>query len=318
MTIDRPSATITIDGQDLSLAESATAALFVAATTASAHDRATLTLGPGSPALDAAPDAHVEISMSAAGAESEGLVFTGSIARVAHQPWGTEVHALSASSALDRVHVGRAYLSRTVGDIVADLLGEAGVASGDVAAGATLPVFYVDEVRSAWRHVCRLASLVVGELTSAADGSINLRPARTGAAGHTYRAGAELLSWAVGRQQDLVAARSVGPFSAASEQGAEAWSLVHHDPGGSGAHLVHPVLRDRDLAQSVDDATAAARASAGGQGWAVVTGDASVRAGDLVELDSVERAEATYRVVTVRHQIDLTGFSTTLRLEGAA
>lgn len=315
MTIGRPAATISIEGQDLSLAESATAALFVTSTTTGAHDRATLTLGPGSPALDVAPDARVEVSL---GDGDEELVFTGAVARVAHQPWGTEVHALAATAALDDVRVGRAYLSRTAGDIVTDLLGEAGVRGGDVASGPTLPVFYVDESRSAWRHICKLAALIGAELTAAPDGGLNLRPPRTGTALHTFRAGAELLSWAVGRSHELVAARSVGPFSAAGEQGAEAWSLVHHDPGGSGPHVVHPLLRDRDIAQSVDDATASARARAGNEGWAVVVGDGAIRAGDLVGLDSVERAAATYRVVTARHEVDIDGFRTTLRLEGAA
>jgi len=315
VSIGRPTATVTIEGQDLSLAESATAALFVVATTTTAHDRATLTLGPGSPALDIAPDARVEVSL---GIDDVDLVFTGTVARVAHEPWGTEVQALASSAALDDVRIGRAYLSRTVGDIATDLLGAAGVGVGAVDSGPTLPVFYVDESRSAWRHLCKLAALVLAEVTSSPNGDVNLRPPRTGAPDHTVRAGAELLSWAVGRRHGLVAARTVGPFSAASEQGNEAWSLLHHDPGGSGPHHVHPLLRDRDIAQAVDGATDASRSRSGNEGWATVTGDQSIRPGHLIELASVDRAAATYRVVTARHEIDLGGYRTTLRLEGAA
>lgn len=315
MTISRPDATVSIDGQDLSLAESATATLFVVSTTTLAHDRATLTLGPGSPVLDIGPDARVEISI---GTAELAAVFTGAVARVAHQPWGTEVHALSTSAALDAAHVGRAYLDRTAGDIVGDLLGEAGVGVGAVENGPALPIFYADEGRSAWRHLCRLANLVLAELTSDPSGAVNFRPARSGTADHTLRAGAELLSWAVGRRNDLAAVPSVGPFSAASEQGADAWSLLHHDPGGSGAHRVHPLLRDRDIAQAVDDATRASRDRAADEGWATVTGEAAIRAGDLVELESIERAASTYRVVTARHEIGIDGFVTTMRLEGAS
>lgn len=315
MTISRPAATIAIEGQEFSLAESATATLFVVATTTGAHDRATLTLGPGSPALDVGPDARVEVSIGNGDVET---VLTGTVVRIAHQPWGTEVHVLSSTAALDRVRIGRAYLDRTVGEIVTDLLGEAGVGAGEVANGPKLPVCYVDEGRSAWRHVGKLATLTGAELTSDPNGDVNLRPPRSGTAGHTFRSGAELLSWAVGRRDDLVAAPAVGPFSAASEQGADAWSLVHHDPGGSGPHRIHALLRDRDIAQTVDDATALARTRAGNEGWATVTGDASIRAGDLVELESVERAESTYRVLTVSHEIDLDGFRSTMRLQGAS
>ncbi len=315
MTISRPDATISIDGQDLSLAESATATLFVVSTSTLAHDRATLTLGPGSPVLAVAPGARVEVSL---GTSDLDAVFTGAVARVAHQPWGTEVHALSASAALDAVRVGRAFRDQSIGDIVSNLLAEGGVNAGAIEGGPTLPVFYADEGRSAWRHLCRLAGLVLAELTSDASGAVNFRPPRSGTADHTLRAGAELLSWAVGRRNELAAVPSVGPFSAASEQGADAWSLLHHDPGGSGAHHVHPLLRDRDIAQVVDDATAVARSRAGDEGWATVMGDAAIRAGDLVELESIERAAATYRVVTSRHEIGIDGFVTTMRLEGAS
>ena len=316
MSLPRPAATVTIDGQDLSLAESATATLAVVSTTTGSHDLVTLTLGPGSPVLDIAPAAAVEVSLG--NTDSVEPVFTGTVARVAHQPWGTEVHAFAATSALDGVRIGRAYLSRTVGDIVRDLAGEAGVTPGDIDTGPTLPVFYVDESRPAWRHVRNLARLTVTELTCAPDGGLNVRPPRSGTADHTLRAGAELLAWAVGGQKDLPAAPAIGPFSGASEQGAEAWSLVHHDPGGSGSHRVHPLLRDRDVAQLVDDATTKARSRVSRDGWAVVVGDASIRAGDLVELDQVERAEATYRVISAMHEIDLGGFRTTLRLEAAS
>jgi phage protein D len=307
---------VTVDGQDLGLAESATTSLAVLATTTGAHDRATLTFGPGSPALDASPAASVAVALGY-GSDLEA-VFTGTVARVAHQPWGTEVTALAATSALEGVRVGRAYVGRTVGDIVRDLAGEAGVSPGEVEAGPTLPVFYVDEARSAWRHVRNLARLTAAELSSAPDGGLHLRPPRAGTADHRLRAGAELLAWAVGGQSELAPAPGSGPYSAASEQGTEAWSLVHHDPGGSGSHRVHPLLRDRDTCQLVDEATTKARSRAGRTGTAVVVGDPAIRAGDLVELRSVERAEDTYRVVSARHEIGPDGFRTTLRLEGVA
>jgi phage protein D len=114
-----------------------------------------------------------------------------------------------------------------------------------------------------------------------------------------------------------MAPAEVGPFGAASEQGAEAWSLVHHQPGGSGVHRVLPAVRDREAASAVDQAVAAAHERTAAAGRVVSTGQPKVRAGDLVELDGVERAGATYRVRRARHRIDGAGFRTALDVEAA-
>jgi len=320
VTLRRPAAVLRFDGRDLALDESAAAAVTVELTTTGGHDRATIVLGPGSPVLDVAAAAAIEIELG----DDGGTVacFAGTVAQVLHRPWGTVVEALSATFALDGLRVGRVYVGRTIGDIVSDLASAARVTPGEIDASTNLTVFHADEARTAWRHVRGLAALCGAELTSGERGEINLRPPRTGAADHTMRGGADLLEWAVGARPQPLASAPAGPFSAASEQGSDAWSLVHHDPGGGGFRSVMPTVRDRDLAQLVDDGRAAGQRRAGRRGRLVVVGDASIRAGHLVELDAagvdpVDRATGTYRAVTVRHEIDRGGFRTELWIEAA-
>jgi phage protein D len=316
LTLQRPAAELTVDGRKLTLAEAAIAQCAVESSVLGQHDRATIVLAPLSPLLDTAAGAQAELAIGY-GDDTE-TVLTGTVGRVGQVPWGTCLEVLSKSSALDGVRVGRAYVQQTVGDIARDLLGQGGVDPGDVDGGATLAVYHVHERRSAWHHLRALAVLFGVELSSGGDGSVNLHAPRTGTADHTFRAGAEFLGWVAGTNAERAKRPSTGPFSAASEQGSDAWSLVHHEPGGSGDHGVFPAIRDQDGASARDDAVEGARLRAKGFARASVTGNAALRAGDLVELDGVDRAAGTYRTLAVTHRIDDGGFVSTLTLEAAA
>jgi phage protein D len=316
MALPRPAAAVVVDGRELSLPESAAVSVSVEATVGGAHDRATLVLGPHSPWLDLAAGATVELSLGL-GDDLEP-VLTGQVERIRQVPWGTFVDVLATTAALDRIRVGRVYTSQTVGDIVRDLCSAAGVRAGQVDSGPTLGAYHVDERRTGWRHVRTLAGILRAELACSAAGEVHVRAPRSGSAQHTLRAGAELLGWAAGARLAGADPLPVGPYGAASEQGADAWSLVHHQPGGSGAHRLLPAIRDREAASAIDDAASAAHARSEGQARVVATGVPAVRAGDLVELEDVPRAAGTYRVLTARHQLDEGGFRTSLDLEAAA
>ena len=316
MTLQRPAAEITIDGRALSLAEAAVARCVVETSVLGRHDRAAVVLGPLSPLLETAAGATAELAIGF-GDDLE-TVLTGSVDRVGHLPWGTCLELASASAMLDRTRVGRAYLQQTLGDIARDLLGEAGVDEGEVEAGATIAVYNVDERRSAWHHLRCLAALYGAELSSGGDGGVNVRAPRSGRADHTIRAGAELRGWIAGERTPGAEPRATGAFSAASEQGSDAWSLVRHEAAGSGDHDVVPGVRDQDRASARDMALADAHQRSGGFAKAGITGSAAVRAGDLVALDDVDRAAGTYRALAVHHRVDDGGFVSLLTLEAAA
>ena len=316
MVLPRPAASLAIDGRDLSLPEAAAVWVAVEGTVLGGHDRATVALGPLSPWLDLSTGAMVELSLGP-GQDNLEPVLTGQIEGVRQLTWGATVAVLATTAKLHRLRIGRSYTSQSVGDIVRDLCGAAGVTTGDVDDGPTLGAYHVDERRTGWRHLRDLAGLFCAELTSGPSGEVHVRAPKTGNAQHTLRAGAELLDWAAGPQLPAADPLPVGPYGAASEQGTDAWSLIHHAPGGSGAHRVLPAIRDRDAASAIDDAATAAHNRSAARARVTATGAPAVRAGDLVELDDVPRAAATYRVLRIRHLIDADGFRSTLDLEAA-
>lgn len=315
MTLPRPSARITIDGRALSLAEAAVARCVVESSVLGKHDRATVVLGPLSPLLETAAGASAELEIGF-GDELE-TVITGAVDRVGHLPWGTCLEIASASAQLDRTRVGRSYVQQSMGDIARDLLGEARVDAGEIDAGPTIAIHHVDERRSAWHHLRSLAALYVAELSSAGDGGVNLKPPKTGRADHSIRAGAALLGWIAGERTPGAEPRATGAFSAASEQGSDAWSLIRHE-SSAGDHDVVPGVRDQDRASARDSALADAHRRSTRFAKAAITGIAALRAGDLVDLDDVDRASGTYRAVAVDHRVDDRGFVSLLTLEAAA
>lgn len=317
MALSRPAAEITVDGRQLTIPEAAAVAVATESTVTGSHDRAWVVVGPLSPWLDVAAGAAVAVSLGLS-ADTVEPVFTGAVDRVRAGSWGTALTLLGSTAALDRIRIGRAYTAQTAGDIVRDLCAAAGLSVGEVADGPTLAAYHVDERRTGWRHLRELARLVGAELASGAAGEVHVRAPRSGAAQHTLRAGAELLDWAAGPRQAGADPLEIGPYGAASEQGSDAWSLVHHQPGGGGPHRVLPAIRDREAAVALDRAAAAAHARSGAHAVVAATGHAAVRAGDLVDLDGLPRDSGTYRVLRARHELDLGGFRTSLELEAAA
>jgi hypothetical protein len=207
--------------------------------------------------------------------------------------------------------------------VVSDLVSSAGGTTGEVSASHQLAAFHVDERRSVWAHVRGLARLTGSELSCDPQGAVNFRPVKTGSADHTARYGADLVTWDVGPRETGGAAVSVVPFGAASEEGTEKWHVLLREPdGGSPSEptLVPGALRDRDAAQALQDALAAAAERRGKAGTLVLVGDNTIRAGDLVELTDMPSGEdATLRAVAVTHALARRGgYQTALSVEGAA
>ena len=316
MVLPRPGAALRIDGRQLGMPEAAAVAVAAESTVTGTHDRAGIVLGPLSPWLEASAGAVAELSLGV-GDDLEP-VLTGRVVRVRQLPWGTLLDVLAATAALDRLRVGRVYTAQTAGDIVRDLCSSADLTPGEVDAGPTLSAYHIDERRTGWRHLRDLARLMGSELASGAGGEVHVRAPRTGRAQHRLRAGAELLAWSAGTKTPGPEPLQVGPYGAASEQGADAWSLVAHQPGGSGPHRVLPGIRDREGASSIDRAASAAHARSDGWARALATGSPAIRAGDLVELADVPRASGTYRVLRARHRLDGSGLRTSIEMEAAA
>jgi hypothetical protein len=319
VSLRRPAARITVDRQGLSLAEAAVAALSVDLGFGPAHDRALLALWSGSRIAGVAPGDEVALAL---GYGDELVdVLTGAVEAVDATAAGVLVEVISKTIALSRARVAQAYVQQSVADIVRDLVAKAGGEAAELDADAKLGAYHVDERRPVWSHLVDLARLASRELAGDADGKVSIRQARRGLADKRLRRGAELVAWQLGRRAAPPDPVPVLPYGAASEVGADAWHLVLRQPDGeqpSGPSVIHPAVRDRDLAGALDRGRAAARDRRAVAGDAQITGDAELRPGALIELTDAGELP-TLRATAVRHVIDARGgFLTTLALEAAA
>jgi hypothetical protein len=321
VTLRRPSAALTFDGDRLSAAEAALAALHVELGVGSAHDRFRAALGSISRFADVAAGAKAIVELGY-GDDLE-TVLTGTVTTVERRPWGIVVEGLAATFALSRTRIGRSYVSQSAGDIVSDLVGAAGADVGDVSSSLSLSAYHADERRSVWSHLVSLARLAGCELSADGDGALNFRPPKNGSPDHTFRHGAELVAWDVGPRDTSGTEISVVPFGAASEQGSDKWHVLLREPDGgapSDETLVPGALRDRDSAQTYEQALKDARKRRGTGGELLVGGDQAVRAGDVAALDDVPGdAGDPLRITSVLHRLGGdSGFLTLLRVEGVA
>jgi phage protein D len=321
VSLRRPAAKITVDGQARSIPEAAVAALCVDLGLGAAHDRAMIALWPKSHLADAAPGAELSLQLGYGDELSD--VFTGVIETVDVAPAGVLIEALSKTAALSRTRVAQAYLQQSVADIVRDLVQKAGADTGQVDADAQLHVYHADERRPVWQHLLELARLASCDLYGDADGKVCVTPPRTGDADKRLRFGAELVTWQVGRRIELPDPEPVVPYGAASEAGSDGWHLVLREPDGaqpSGPSLVDPAVRERDLAKARDRGRKSARDRKRAGGEAQVTGDADLRPGSLIELADVPGADlGTLRATSIRHVVDAArGFLTVIAAEVAA
>jgi hypothetical protein len=76
-------------------------------------------------------------------------------------------------------------------------------------------------------------------------------------------------------------------------------------------------VRDRAGAKTYADALGKAVSRRASGGTIVAVGDASIRAGDLVQLQGVDGVDDLLRATAVTHLLDRDGFRTTLRVEAA-
>jgi hypothetical protein len=321
MTLGRPGAALTLEGNRLTAAEAALGDLQVELAVGSAHDRFRASFGAISKFADVSAGASAVVELGFG--DSLDTVLTGTVTSVQRRPWGLVVEGLAATLALSQTYLGRSYVSQSASDIVADLVSGANGTTGEISAPLQLSAYHVDERRSVWSHVCALARLAGCELSADGVGALNFRPPKSSSPDHSFRHGAELIAWDVGPRDTTRTDVSVVPFGAASEQGSDHWHVLLREPDGgppSDETIVAAALRDRDGAQTYEQAIRDARTRRSSGGEVLVGGDATIRAGDVVTLDDVPGGQgAPLRVTAATHRLGGgSGFRTLIRVEGVA
>lgn len=315
MSLSRPSAVLTLDGQTLSAAEAALARLEVDLSSGS-HDAARVTLWPESKFKDAQAGSTLEISLGEAG--DEELVWTGQITGARRSPEAVTLEGLAATIELSRARRSQTFVAQTVADIVKDLAGDVTV---DTVEGAVeLAVYSVDNERPVWAYLCDLARLLDADLASSPDGGLRFVPREGPATPSFARYGAEVLDWRWS-QAPQPHASATAPHGAGSEEGSDRWHWLLNDPVGADADQTRIVgaLRARDGADTATAALAARAERAAVRGSVSLLGKPSLRPGDSLELkDMPDGDPGSLRIRDVLHILDADrGFITVLTVESA-
>ncbi|HWK88737.1 MAG TPA: hypothetical protein VNP72_02030 [Longimicrobium sp.] len=314
MSLSRPRVVVMLDGRSLTGAEAAVARVRVALSVSGAHDRAEVLAWPQSRLAEATPGSTLSVALGEDGEEED--VWAGEVVEVAAGEDGVALDGLSGTVALSRERISRTWVGESVADVVRDLAGSAPV--DEVGGDVKLSAYTVDDRRTVWAHLLELAALTGAEVGSAPDGGLRFLAPRTGSADHTFRHGADVLSWRASATSAPTAA-SVAAYGAASEAGAEQWHWLLRAPSGTAPVRVVPALRTREAADALAQALTARAERAAVRGTLRLRGAPEVRPGALVEVEDLPAGgPGTLRVLSVEHVLDgRAGLVTTLSVEGA-
>lgn len=315
MSLSRPSAVLTVGGQDYSAAEAALVRLRISLGLSGSHDAAELTLWPSSKLKDAAAGDALEISLG--NLDDEEAVFTGEVTAVLAGADALVVEGLAATVALSRARRSQTYVSQSVADIVKDLASDIDV--DEVQGDLQLDAYSLDDRRTLWSHVLDLAALVGADVGCSAGGGLRFAPFESGSADVSLRYGAEVLAWHAG-SRPAPAVPAVVASGAASDAGAEKWHWLTRDPAsGSTSARVVAAFRTKDAADQLNQVLADRAGRAALRGQVTLVGRVDVRPGDRVEMTDLPSGDlGTLRVLAVEHVMDArTGFITSLTVEGA-
>jgi hypothetical protein len=274
-------------------------------------------------------------------------VFTGDVIGIQAALEGVRIRALGKMHALLDLRAASFYENQSVGSIVSDLIGQAGLSKGTVDDGPTLPRFAIDRRVSAFRHVRKLADRLGFEIYTDRSGKVmfhGLGSAASldsagglgavgavasvlgfGGSGEGYEFGKHLLASAAVRRAARVESVEVGGESPMSSQGDSTsyWLSAgenqnHGEAGGGGVSLLFmdPAARTKDLADRFAAGYLATRARRQHQVESTVLGRSTVELGDSLQLSGIPDAliNGSGYVRALRHRYGAAyGFTTTLR-----
>ncbi len=248
------------------------------------------------------------------GDQGPRLVFTGAIDGVRRQiPGSARLIATNGGSALARLRLNQSYERQSAGDVVRELASRAGIATGRIEAGVSIPFFVIDDRRGAWAHIAELARRSGYIAFFDAEGKLSFTTIATGDPVRTFRYAVDLLSLDTLEAEEEVGAATVWGEGAAGSQGQDAWSWLVKDPApvtgsaGSGERALYRgdrALRSAEAVGTAASAIVAAGARRKMTGRIVTPGAPEVVVGATIEIaDAPQRAiNARYLVTAVHHR----------------
>jgi phage protein D len=279
-------------------------------------------------------------------------VFTGTVVELRPTLLGTRVRALGKMNALLKLRTAAVYEGQTVGQIVQDLLGKAGLTGETVSDGPTLPRFTIDQRCSGYRYAKDLAERLGYELYTDREGKVMFQAlgaakradsaggalggaaaaaagaaaALAGVGGSGYQYGKHLIRAGARRQAPAWSKVEVGgesPMSSLGDKSAH-WLTAsedsNHGSAGEGDQtllVIDPSARTKDLSDRFAAGYLNTFGRTAHQLTTTVFGQPGIELGDSVSVSDVPDALANgsgyVRAVRHRFGVDV-GFLTDLRI----
>jgi phage protein D len=251
-------------------------------------------------------------------------VLTGTVAAV--EPGLTTIRVLGNGAArpLLSTFVDRTFESKSAGDVVRALAGEARVDVARSEDGVQLPAYVVDGRRPVAHHLRDLAELSGFDVYANDDGKLVFERFGGGRKVHVLEGGKHLLELDGRRRPPTAGAVEAWGVGGGGGRGGEAWAWLTKDFGpskgtaGSGAPTV---LLERAAIRTSTAARAAARAALTEidrralRGRLVTLGRPEIRLGDAIHLRETgeDALDARFQVRAVTHRLSKRrGFTTTI------
>ena len=255
-------------------------------------DLATVDMAADMEAPEVAIDDQGTISLGYDDSSAE-LVFTATVSDISCDVQGTQrLHGVNGSVSLSRLRLNQSYEQQSAGDIVGDLAAQAGVDTDTTESGTDLPFYVIDDRRSAWDHIARLAQDSGYGAYITTENRLYFGPLATGQAVQTFTYGIDILAFQSTQSGSLPAVFKVVGEGAAGSEGDDAWCWIVKDPSSVTAEtgdgpgtliLARPALRSAEAAQTAADGLAAAGQRHLNTGRVLTAGAPVVTVGSTIE-----------------------------------
>jgi hypothetical protein len=253
-----------------------------------------------------------DISIELTAGDSSGPVMKAGVQSIRSSFGLTHITGTTGMQKLACTRVNQVYSNQTLGQIVNDLAGQAGVDTGNIEDGSTYPSFVVHESRSVLSHIRQLASLEGMDVYFDSSNQLNVATFQKASADHTFYFGIDILDLDLLHVDAPAAHVMVYGESPSSNQGSDSWPWLVKDlspfrgEAGDGVRLL--TLGDRAL-RTKDGADLAAKSKLGtitdhaAQGRLQLMGNPEVALGDAFEVKNAKQPELNglFKVTSVRH-----------------
>ena len=253
------------------------------------------------------------------------VVMSGRVASLSSSLEGRNRVMISGpAAALARLRVVESFAQQSAGDLVKDLAGRAGVATGTVEDGVDLAFMALDDRAHCLDHIAKLSKMSGFLAFFDAEGALHFAPPSEGSPVRTFVYGEDILRLQAHQHQTVTSGVAVVGDGAAGGQGKDAWCWLVKDPAGvRGEAGSEPRQFSEGALRAGEAATSAAlgrltslgRADSGAT--VLVPGAEEVLPGTTVAIEGApeESQNGTYLVWQVNHRYDKhRGFTSRLTL----